>query len=97
MSNPDFRPRRFTSWDGTQDPLGPDVEELFSRLSEDVFHGWDFESALRRLLSQGWRDRGGKRLLGLEAAREGRSLTRGTASFSPLRMARRSALLERFS
>ncbi|HVS44940.1 MAG TPA: hypothetical protein VMU20_22000, partial [Candidatus Dormibacteraeota bacterium] len=70
MSNPDFRPRRFTSWDGTQDPLGPDVEELFSRLSEDVFHGWDFESALRRLLSQGWRDRGGRRLLGLEEMME---------------------------
>ncbi|MGH7746036.1 MAG: VWA domain-containing protein, partial [Candidatus Dormibacteria bacterium] len=36
----------------------------------DVFHGWDFESALRRLLSQGWRDRGGKRLLGLEEMME---------------------------
>ena len=70
MSNPDFRPRRFTSWDGTQDPLGPDVEELFSRLSEDVFHGWDFESALRRLLSQGWRDKQGRRLQGLEEMME---------------------------
>ena len=70
MKEPDFRPQRFTSWDGTQDPLGPDVEELFSRLSEDVFHGWDFESALRRLLSQGWRDRGGRRLLGLEEMME---------------------------
>jgi uncharacterized protein with von Willebrand factor type A (vWA) domain len=50
-----MRTHRFHTWDGTQDPLGPDVEELFGRLSEDVFHGWDFESALRRLLSQGCR------------------------------------------
>ncbi len=61
---------RFTAWDGTQDPLGPDVEEIFNRLSEDVFHGWDFETALRRMLSQGWRDRSGRRLMGLEEMTE---------------------------
>lgn len=61
---------RFSAWDGTQEPLGPDLDELFGRLSEDVFHGWDFESALRRLLSQGWRDRQGRRLLGLEEMME---------------------------
>jgi len=57
---------RFSAWDGTQDPLGPDVDELFGRLSEDVFHGWDFETALRRLIEQGWRDRQGQRLAGME-------------------------------
>jgi uncharacterized protein with von Willebrand factor type A (vWA) domain len=57
---------RFSAWDGTQDPLGPDVEALFDRLSEDVFHGWDFESALRRLLEQGWRDGQGKRPAGVD-------------------------------
>jgi uncharacterized protein with von Willebrand factor type A (vWA) domain len=57
---------RFSAWDGTQDPLGPDVEALFERLSEDVFHGWDFESALRRLLEKGWRDGQGKRLAGTD-------------------------------
>jgi uncharacterized protein with von Willebrand factor type A (vWA) domain len=61
---------RFSAWDGTQDPLGPDVEEIFNRLSEDVFHGWDFETALRRMLSQGWRDRSGRRLMGLEEMTE---------------------------
>ncbi len=61
---------RFTAWDGTQDPLGPDVEEIFNRLSEDVFHGWDFETALRRMLSQGWRDKSGHRLMGLEEMTE---------------------------
>ena len=57
---------RFSAWDGTQDPLGPDVEDLFGRLSEDVFHGWEFEAALRRLLEQGWRDAQGKRQAGME-------------------------------
>ncbi len=61
---------RFTAWDGTQDPLGPDVDEIFNRLSEDVFHGWDFETALRRMLSQGWRDKSGRRLMGLEEMTE---------------------------
>jgi uncharacterized protein with von Willebrand factor type A (vWA) domain len=70
MAVSDFRSHRFSHWDGTQDPLGPDADELFSRLSEDVFHGWDFESALRRLLSQGWRDRQGRRLQGLEEMME---------------------------
>jgi len=70
VAAPDFRPQRFETWDGTQDPLVPDVEELFGRLSEDVFHGWDFESALRRLLSQGWRDKQGRRLQGLEEMME---------------------------
>lgn len=40
------------------------------RLSEDVFHGWDFETALRRMLSQGWRDPSGRRLMGLEEMSE---------------------------
>ena len=44
---------RFSTWDGTQDPLGEDADALFDRLSEDVFHGWDFETAMRRLLGQG--------------------------------------------
>ena len=65
-----MRTQRFSAWDGTQDPLGPDVDEIFNRLSEDVFHGWDFETALRRMLSQGWRDRSGKRLMGLEEMAE---------------------------
>ena len=46
---------RFSLWDGTQDPLGPDTDALFDQLSEDIFSGWDFESALRRLLNDGWR------------------------------------------
>ena len=64
------RRHRFAVWDGTQDPLGDDADALFDRLSEDVFHGWDFETALRRLLSQGWRDRDGRKFAGLEELME---------------------------
>ncbi len=67
---PISRRHRFAVWDGTQDPLGDDAEALFDRLSEDVFHGWDFETALRRLLSQGWRDRDGRKFAGLEELME---------------------------
>jgi uncharacterized protein with von Willebrand factor type A (vWA) domain len=64
------RQHRFSVWDGTQDPLGDVADALFDRLSEDVFHGWDFETALRRLLSQGWRDRDGRKFAGLEELME---------------------------
>ena len=64
------RQHRFSVWDGSQDPLGDDADALFDRLSEDVFHGWDFETALRRPLSQGWRDRDGRKFAGLEELME---------------------------
>jgi uncharacterized protein with von Willebrand factor type A (vWA) domain len=56
----------YSRWDGSQEGQLPDSSELFSRLAEDVFHGWDFESALRRLLSQGFKDSEGRQLRGLE-------------------------------
>ena len=57
---------RYSRWDGSQEGSFPDLDEVFSRLAEDVFHGWDFESALRRLLSQGFKDEHGNRLPGLD-------------------------------
>ncbi|MGH7643284.1 MAG: VWA domain-containing protein [Candidatus Dormibacteria bacterium] len=58
--------QRYSRWDGSQEGELPDSSELFARLAEDVFHGWDFESALRRLLSQGFKDSEGRQLRGLE-------------------------------
>src|SRR5437870_4452507 len=37
-----------------------------NRISEDVFAGSDFEFAMRRILSSGWRTNGGQRLAGIE-------------------------------
>ncbi|HYM51193.1 MAG TPA: VWA domain-containing protein [Candidatus Limnocylindrales bacterium] len=57
---------RYTRWDGTQEPFGRDADELFDRLAEDLFQGADFDYALHRLLSRGWRDQRGKRLPGFD-------------------------------
>jgi uncharacterized protein with von Willebrand factor type A (vWA) domain len=57
---------RYHKWDGTQEPFGRDADELFDRLAEDLFQGADFDYALQRLLSRGWRDARGKRLPGFD-------------------------------
>ncbi|MFN2451581.1 MAG: VWA domain-containing protein [Candidatus Dormibacteria bacterium] len=61
---------RFAAWDGSQNPLGLDADEVFNRLSEEVFHGWDFETAMRRLMAQGMRGQSGRRQMGLEQMME---------------------------
>lgn len=58
--------QRYSRWDGSQQEALPDADEVFSRLAEDVFHGWDLDSALHRLLSQGFKDSQGRRLPGLD-------------------------------
>ncbi len=58
--------RRYERWDGTQEPLGLDQDELFHQLAEDMFAGADFDFAMRRLLGRGFRDDQGRRLPGLE-------------------------------
>lgn len=46
---------RYSRWDGSQDPFGPDlpVDDLADRLAEDVLDGWGIDHALRRLLQEG--------------------------------------------
>ena len=60
------RHAQYSGWDGTQEPLPLDAEHVMDRVSEDVFAGSDFEFALRRILSSGWRGRQGERLQGIE-------------------------------
>jgi uncharacterized protein with von Willebrand factor type A (vWA) domain len=50
---------RYSRWDGSQDPFGPDlpVDALAERLSEDVLDGWGIDHALRRLLQDGMEGR----------------------------------------
>src|SRR5438552_15564723 len=57
---------RYHKWDGSQEPFGRDADELFDRLAEDLFQGADFDYALHRLLSRGWRDARGRRLPGYD-------------------------------
>ena len=60
------RSNRYERWDGSQEPLGRDAEDLFDRLAEDLFQGGDFDYALHRLMSRGWRDRQGRKLPGFD-------------------------------
>src|SRR5207245_8882427 len=60
------RPNRYERWDGSQEPFGRDAEDLFDRLAEDLFQGGDFDYAVHRLMSRGWRDRQGRKLPGFE-------------------------------
>ncbi|MEX1044469.1 MAG: hypothetical protein WD532_07635 [Acidimicrobiia bacterium] len=49
------RPSRYSRWDGTQNPLEPElpIDELADRLAEDVLDGWGIDNALRRMLQEG--------------------------------------------
>jgi uncharacterized protein with von Willebrand factor type A (vWA) domain len=46
---------RYSRWDGTQDPLGPDLAaaELLEEMSDDILSGAGAEGALSRLLRRG--------------------------------------------
>ena len=65
-NSPFSRRNRYDAWDGSQEPLPVDAEAIMNRISEDVFAGSDFEFAMRRILSSGWRTPGQQRLQGIE-------------------------------
>ncbi|HZA26851.1 MAG TPA: hypothetical protein VE915_04270 [Actinomycetota bacterium] len=49
----------YSRWDGTQDPLGPDLSasDLLENMSEDILSGEGVDGALRRLMRRGIRGR----------------------------------------
>jgi uncharacterized protein with von Willebrand factor type A (vWA) domain len=60
-------PARFTysRWDGTQRGFDLDADGLFDELTDDLLYHGDVNSALRRMMQEGMRDRNGERLQGL--------------------------------
>ena len=52
---------RYSRWDGTQDPLGPDLSasDLLEEMSDDMLSGEGADAALGRLLRRGIRGRFG--------------------------------------
>ncbi len=58
---------RYSMWDGTQDPLGPDLStgDLLEAMSDDLLSGQGTERALSRLIRHGMRGR----FSGLDALR----------------------------
>ena len=59
---------RYSRWDDTQDPFGPDLAaaDLLEELSDDVLGGAGIEGAMQRMIRQGMRGR----FSGLDAMRE---------------------------
>jgi uncharacterized protein with von Willebrand factor type A (vWA) domain len=64
---PGWMRSRYSQWDGSQDPLGPDVPaaELLEQMSEDLLSGAGAQGAMSGLLRRGMRGRFG----GLDALR----------------------------
>src|SRR5207248_106369 len=58
---------RYSRWDGTQDPFGPDIaaSDVLDQMSEDLLSGAGAEAALQRLLRRGMAGR----FSGLDALR----------------------------
>ena len=55
----------YSRWDGTQRGFDLDADGLFDELTDDLLYHGDVNSALRRMMQEGMRDRNGDRLQGL--------------------------------
>ena len=55
----------YSRWDGTQRGFELDADGLFDELTDDLLYHGDVNSALRRMMQEGMRDRNGERLQGL--------------------------------
>ena len=60
----------YSRWDGTQTGFELDADALFDELTDDLLYHGDVNSALRRMMQEGMRDRNGERLQGLRELME---------------------------
>jgi uncharacterized protein with von Willebrand factor type A (vWA) domain len=60
----------YSRWDGTQRGFELDADSLFDELTDDLLYHGDVNSALRRLMQQGMRDRNGDQIAGLRELME---------------------------
>ena len=60
----------YSRWDGTQRGFELDADGLFDELTDDLLYHGDVNSALRRMMQEGMRDRNGERLQGLRELME---------------------------
>ena len=54
----------YSQWDGSQEHLDLDPDDLLAELTDELLAGGDFDDALRRLLRNGMRTADGQRLMG---------------------------------
>jgi len=57
---------RYSKWDGTQAGFDLDADAILSEIQDDLVYHGDIGSALRRLLQQGFQDRTGRHIEGLQ-------------------------------
>jgi uncharacterized protein with von Willebrand factor type A (vWA) domain len=57
---------RYSRWDGTQDGYDLDADWLFGQMNDELSYHGDVAAALRRLMQQGFTDRDGRRVQGLQ-------------------------------
>ena len=65
-----YRTYRYSRWDGTQELLNLDADELMDQLSDELLKQGDVMRALRELLRQGMQNRQGQRITGLREMME---------------------------
>ncbi|MCP5028368.1 MAG: hypothetical protein GY929_18995 [Actinomycetia bacterium] len=56
---------RYSKWDGTQKGFELDAYDIFSEMTDELLYHGDVNSALRKMLQQGFEDRNGERIQGL--------------------------------
>ena len=61
---------RYSRWDGTQNILDMDAEELMDHLANELLNHGDMAKALRELMRQGLQDRQGRQMPGLKELME---------------------------
>jgi uncharacterized protein with von Willebrand factor type A (vWA) domain len=57
---------RYSRWDGTQSGYDLDADAILSEIKDDLMYHGDIGSALRRLLQQGFQDRNGRHVEGMQ-------------------------------
>ena len=60
-------PRRYdySRWDGTQVGFELDADDILAELTNDILYNGDVNSALRRMMQQGFRDQNDERIQGM--------------------------------
>src|SRR5438874_3867829 len=56
---------RYSRWDGTQVGFELDADDILSEITDDLLYHGDLNSALRRLMQSGFRDRNDERIAGM--------------------------------
>src|SRR5437763_14017666 len=56
---------RYSRWDGTQVGFELDADDILSEITDDLLYHGDLNSALRRMMQSGFRDRNDDRIAGM--------------------------------